>query len=91
MLFKPKQKYVNISDVDISIDNIKIPLVHSTIFLGVVLDDKLTWKDHINSIACKISQIIGALNRLKKDLPQNILINIYQSMIMPYLSYCNIV
>ena len=91
MLFQPKNKNINIADINIFIDNVHIPLVHSTHFLGVVLDDKLSWKDHINEIACKVSKVIGAINRLKKVLPYTILVNIYQSMIMPYLSYCNIV
>ena len=44
MLFKPKNKQINFSDIKLFIDNCCIPLVHSTHFLGVVIDDKLTWK-----------------------------------------------
>lgn len=91
MLFKTKNKNVNVADINIYMDHCQIPMVHSTKFLGVVLDDQLSWKGHINEIACKTSKVIGAINRLKKVVPRNILLSIYQSMILPYLSYCIVV
>ena len=91
MLFKPKNKQINFSDIKLFIDNCCIPLVHSTHFLGVVIDDKLTWKNHISYISNKISRVIGAISRLKKILPHNILLTFYQSLIVSHLIYCNIV
>ena len=90
MIFQPKNKNISHDNFDIYIQNSKIPLVKSTRFLGVVIDDKLTWKDHINYIACKVSKSIGAINRLKKSIPLNILLMIYQSIVLPYFNYCNI-
>ena len=34
-------------------------------FLGIILDENLTWKKHINTIESKIAKNIGALYRAK--------------------------
>ena len=59
MPFLPMNTNINITDIDVFIDNCKIPLEHFLlIFLGVVLDEKLSWKNHIFETACKISKVI---------------------------------
>ena len=45
----------------------------STQFLGIVIDESLCWKKHINHISLKLSRGIGILSRLKYYLPSNIL------------------
>ena len=35
--------------------------------------------------------MIGVMSKLKDTLPQNVLLLLYNSMILPYLSYCNII
>ena len=53
--------------------------------------ENLTWKEHISCISLKISRSIGILNSLKHTLPLKILVNLYNSMILSHLTYCNIV
>ena len=60
-------------------------------FLGVVLDDKIKFNLHINSVCSKISKQIGILYRIKNYLPIPCLIQLYYSYIFPYLNYCNLV
>ena len=43
IIFHPKQKQIISSDLNIIIDNTRVPLSHSTKFLGVTLDENLTW------------------------------------------------
>ena len=59
-------------------------------FLGVYIDKTLRWNSHIDFIACKISKVIGMLNKLKHFLPPNILLSIYNALIVPHLNYGNI-
>ena len=47
MLFAPRNKCIN--DADIRINNISIQRVYVTKFLGVLIDSKLNWKNHIDS------------------------------------------
>jgi len=55
--------------------------------LGVLVDYKLSWKNHIDSIALKISKTIGLQSKLRYFVPHHTLVNIYNSLITPYLRY----
>ena len=82
---------VNDNLITINVNNTEIKRVKSTKFLGIIIDEGLTWKEHINHISLKISKSIGVLNNLKLILPLKILVDLYNAMILPHLSYCNIV
>ena len=88
MLFTTsKNKYDNLS---LFYDNKKLKLVQSTKFLGVFIDDKLSWNIHVNYICHKIAKNIGVLSKLQ-FLPKDVLKMLYDTLILPYLSYCSIV
>ena len=55
--------------------------------LGLLIDENLSWKTHIHSVANKISKTIGLIARLRHIVPTCTLLNIYQSLITPYLTY----
>ena len=55
-----------------------------------MIDDRLNWSDHINSVNSKISKINGILYRLSKFLNTNTLKIIYNSLFYPQLQYGNI-
>ena len=59
--------------------------------MGVYLDEHLILSDHVETIIGKIGKRCGFLNKLKYCLPQSILSNIYNTIILPYLQYCAIV
>jgi hypothetical protein len=56
-------------------------------YLGILNDKNLTWKHHIDAISTKISKGIGLIAKIRHFVPRNILINVYQSLIHPYLTY----
>ena len=56
-------------------------------YLGVLIDENLSWKQHINYISTKISKGIGIITRLRHLVPLTTLLNIYRSLIEPYISY----
>ena len=76
---------------ELFIESFKVKQVESCKFLGVYLDEKLTWKTHIEQITSKMSKAIGIISRIKHILPKYILHTLYYTMIYPYLHYCNIV
>ena len=47
----------------------------------------MSWKHHIDHIVIKISRAIGLISKLRHFVPKHTLINIYRSLIAPYLSY----
>ena len=56
-------------------------------YLGVLIDNHLTWKYHISHVASKISRNIGIIARLRHFTPFSTLQHVYRSLIFPYLSY----
>ena len=88
MLFSNKRHkpYLNIKLFDQVIKQ-----VNETTFLGVVIDDKLTWKSHIKHVSSKISKSIAILNFFRNIFPKPVLRMLYMSLIHCHLNYCNIV
>ena len=56
-------------------------------FLGITIDQNITWSDHITKISIKVARVIGILSKLKHIFPRNILRTIYNSLIYPHLIY----
>ena len=50
-------------------------------------DENLSFDLHIQKISNRISGSLGTLNRLKRMLPQNTLLLLYNSLILPHLQY----
>ena len=61
--------------------------VSSTKFCGVIIDENLTCKNHIDAISKTISRNIGMLTKLKNFVPENILYSLYFTLILPYVNY----
>ena len=57
--------------------------------LGVRLDYKLSFKDHLSTVLRKIYAKIGALRRLKKIVSADISLMLYEAYILPHLEYCS--
>ena len=68
----------------------KVERVESIKFLGVLLDENLSWKDHIKYIENKVAKNIGLLYRAKLFLDKNSLLALYSSYIHTYLNYANL-
>ena len=58
-------------------------------FLGV-LDENLSWKDHIKYIENKVAKSIGLLHTAKLFLDKKSLLTLYCSYINTYLNYANL-
>jgi len=77
--------------LELFIESFKVKGVESCKFLGAYLDEKMTWKTHIEEITSKMSKRVGIISRIKHILPKYILHTSYYTMIFPYSHYCNIV
>ena len=59
--------------------------------LGLLLDSKLSFVEHINEKVNKAYRIIGTLRFLSKYLPLHSLDQIYTTMIRSHLDYCDVI
>ena len=90
ILFRSHRKS---SPRDFALEMAGAPLlrVESSRFLGVTVDSHLSWREHINFIAKKLAKNIGILYRVSHLLPEAARLNLYHSLILPYLTYCNMI
>ena len=80
----------NKKDLHLNYKDKAINHVPSTKFLGVTLDDKLSWKNHVNQLCNTISRNIGILRKLN-FLPLKTLKMLYHSLISSHLNYCSMI
>ena len=71
-------------------DNIFVGRENNTKFLGVLIDENLSWKQHINNVSTKILKSIGILYQSRGIVKQPLLKQLYFSFIHCHLSYTNI-
>ena len=69
---------------DITINNQPIDKVEKTKFLCVVIDSKLSWKNHICLVAGKLSKSIGMIIKAREYLNRSALLTLYYSFVYPY-------
>ena len=73
--------------INIKINNQPIEEKSYTKYLGVIIDNKLTWKDNIKYINCKLRKGTGILYKIRDFVPRNIMTSLYFSFIQPYVDY----
>ncbi len=71
------------------IEDSEIERVHESKFLGVITDDKLSWKLHIHNVKAKmqILQCKNCNNALSEKYLESEL-TLYCLLIIPYITYC---
>ena len=91
IMFKNRHSNRVYNDMNICIDGLKISRVSCTKFLGVLLDECLTWSKHTTNVTNTLSKYCGILYRLKDILPQKTLFSLYNTLVLPHLTYCNLI
>lgn len=71
----------------VNMGNHIIERVYSTKFLGVIVDCRLTWENHIEYLCNKLSKICGIMYITRKKFSESALICIYYSLFYSLLSY----
>ena len=94
MLFGTSQRLSSIK----APDNFEITVCEEVVervqvfkYLGVHMDVNLNWHTHVEKIAKKISSKIGILRRVKPYLTIDLSKMIYNSIVLPHFTYCNII
>ena len=84
MLISPRRK---IPKFLINIDNKPLEQCNSYKYLGVFIDQDLSWKPHIEYICTKISKACGALSKIRHVIGIDTLKHIYYALVNSYLRY----
>ena len=77
----------NIPIIELHIDTANINKVQNFNFLGLHVSSDITWNLHMDEVSKKISRITGILKKLQLIVPKNILLTIYNTLILPHINY----
>ena len=89
--FSPKRKLIPPNNLQLLIDNVPIEQIDKTKFIGVVINSKLNWNDHIATLCTKIRQNTDIIFKGRQNLNKNTVLLLYHSLIQPNLDECNII
>ena len=85
VLFSRKKEIQNHSNI--SLNNIQVVRASHQKNLCIILDEKLNFKEHIDSTILKVNKAIALLKKLRCSLPRKSLITIYKALLRPLLDY----
>ena len=85
-----KRKGVN-RNFRLKINGLALERCSSYKYLGLYIDENLTWKNHIKHVCQKVSKICGIISKLRHCVNIHLLKTVYYALGYSYLRYCNIV
>ena len=87
IIFHRKNTNVPEQVLSVNINNINIDRVPYAKFLGVYIDDVLSWSQHVNIKADQVLRAVSILNKLKNTLSKDTLLHIYNALLLPHITY----
>ena len=73
---------------NITLNDYKLERKSNTTFLGIIIDDKLSWRNNINSLIVKLSRDVALLTVGSYSLPQSCLLTLYYAFFYSHFTYC---
>ena len=90
MIFKTRKKRLSYN-AHVVLNGSPIEKVKCTKFLGIFIDEELSWKYHINHISMKVPKMASIMAKARHHLSLKLVLTLYNTMIYPYLTYCNVI
>ena len=90
IVFKPNTKLVDqpYPLLELKINGVSIKRVEYAVFLGVTIDENLSWDQHLVQLKRKLYYATATLSYLRKYIPQEIRNNLYHTLFESHLTYC---
>ena len=88
MLAKRRRKSHTSNECDSHTGKHKLAQVSEIKYLGIMLDDKLTWKPHIKQLCTKLGRESWAILKLRNYVNLSALKAVYYSFVPSHLQYC---
>ena len=86
VIFHPPQKKVPYT-LQLFIDNKALRQDVKIRYLGIIIDNHLSWKSHVAHICNKIKRSISVICKARHYVNSSILLNLYYALVYPYLIY----
>ena len=86
VLFRGNHKNINYN-IGLKLNGKKLTLSESVKYLGVILDQSLSWNPHINNLSTKLKNANGIISKVRHVLPISVLLSIYNALFSSHLTY----
>ena len=90
VIFRTRGKRIPTNAPPLIIGGLQAARSENVLFLGVTMNEFMSWKQHIYNVCTRVSRSIGAMSKLRFSVPKDVLTTLYNSIIMPHLTYCNV-
>ena len=87
ILFHSRYKTINTNLLSIKLDKYILTPVDHVKYLGIYLDNHLSWEYHIIQLSKKLSQANGILAKLSHNAPQKTALLVYHAIFYSHLNY----
>lgn len=87
IVHKSQHRQMNTNDIEINVNGNRIEQVEFIKYLGLYVDEKLTWTLHIEKLSIEISKPVGIIYKIRNRLNTDTMRKIYFSLIHSKLNY----
>ena len=93
MLITTWQKlcHMDVKELEITIENVQLQNVTHDKLLGVVIDQHMSWKQHIAKVHKTVSMLLAKFRQIKHFLPIEARKKYVESFIFPHFDYCSVI
>ena len=91
MIIGSSQRLNKIDSISFKLDNMDLDEVSSFKYLGIVINNRLTWQDHVDQMFSKINKKLGLLKRIRYCLTLDARLLFFNSYVLPLFDYADIV
>ena len=91
VIFGSSQKLNRIQGISVKVEETSIEGTQSFKYLGVTLQQSMSWADHVDAISMKINQRIGLIRRIRNLLPLQARVALYNALILPLFDYGDVI
>ena len=87
VIFGNSRKLKLVNEVSLKVNSTAIDRSDPFKYLGVVINQTMSWSEHIDTISTKINQRIGMIKRIRHLLPLHAKLTLYNCLIIPLFDY----
>ena len=91
MVFGSRSKIIKAKNVQIYLQGCLLQKVPTFKYVGLIWDSTLTYNHHIASVIRSVLHKITLLAKMKRYLNNEVALQIYTSMVLPYLDYADVI
>ena len=84
ILFRPPKRNLD-KRIVLKLNRTKIYESNKIKYLGIILDSRLSWRDHINELTKKLNRAVGIVYKIRSDCTNKVLLSLYYSLFHSHL------